>query len=115
MAARMVSLLRRPLISDIRLSSTGQSASAGDHTGGAKTWKLLTYLVAVPGVVVCMANAYMKETEHLNHLKEHRPEFIAYPHLRIRTKPYPWGDGNHSLFHNGWVNPLPEGYEESDE
>ncbi|XP_034047139.1 cytochrome c oxidase subunit 6A, mitochondrial [Thalassophryne amazonica] len=83
------------------------AASHSSHEGGAKTWKILTFTLALPGVGVCMVNAYMKMQE-----KSHEPaEFVPFPHLRLRTKKFPWGDGNHSLFHNSHTNPLPDGYE----
>uniref|UniRef100_A0A3B3Z6T8 Cytochrome c oxidase subunit n=1 Tax=Periophthalmus magnuspinnatus TaxID=409849 RepID=A0A3B3Z6T8_9GOBI len=75
----------------------------------AKTWKVLSFVVALPGVAVCMLNTFLKEQHH----DHEQPEFVAYPHLRIRSKKFPWGDGNHSLFHNSHVNPLPDGYEVS--
>jgi len=91
--------------------AAGHAAEA--HTGGIRTWKLLSWFVAVPGVAACWVNAQLKEKEeHEHHV---RPEFVPYTHLRLRTKKFPWGDGNHTLFHNAHVNALPEGYEEEAE
>merc|ERR1712170_35237 len=90
----------------------GPSATAGGHGGGARLWKILSFTVAVPGVALCWINSDLKEKEHHEHFQ--RPEFVAYDHLRLRSKGFPWGDGNHSLFHNKEVNALPEGYEEEE-
>ena len=81
--------------------------------GLTSTWRNIFLFGAVPLIAFAMYNAYTKEQEHKQHIKEHgRPEFIPYSHLRIRNKPFPWGDGNHSLFHNPKANALPEGYED---
>lgn len=48
----------------------------------AKTWKILSFVLALPGVAVCNVNAFMKMQAH-NH---ENPEFVPYPHLRIRSK-----------------------------
>ncbi|XP_038184282.2 cytochrome c oxidase subunit 6A1, mitochondrial [Arvicola amphibius] len=92
------------------LPRVGRPMSSGAHgeEGLARMWKALTYFVALPGVGVSMLNVFLKSWQG----EHERPEFVAYPHLRIRTKPFPWGDGNHTLFHNPHVNPLPTGYED---
>ncbi|KAM8961373.1 cytochrome c oxidase subunit 6A, mitochondrial-like [Pelodytes ibericus] len=89
----------------------GSGSHGGSHGAGARTWKILALVVAIPGVGVCMLNAWLQKQNHPNS----SPPFVAYNHLRIRTKPFPWGDGDHSLFHNSHANPLPKGYESSGE
>ena len=93
-------------------SAAAAEGAAGEHQGGIRLWKILSFAVALPGVGVCYINATLKEAEEKQH---ERAEFVAYSHLRLRSKKFPWGDGNHTLFHNPHVNALPEGYEESEE
>jgi len=104
-------IMPRNILNFVRSYSeaVGPSATAG-HEGGMRRWRLLTYFVALPGVAVCMVNAYLGELEHKKHA--HRPEFKPYDHLRIRNKRYPWGDGVKSFFHNPAINALPDGYED---
>ncbi|KAF6080843.1 cytochrome c oxidase subunit 6A1 [Phyllostomus discolor] len=64
-----------------------RSMSSGAHgeEGSARMWKALTYFVALPGVGVSMLNVFLKS----HHGEHERPEFVAYPHLRIRSKVCP--------------------------
>ncbi|XP_018582925.1 cytochrome c oxidase subunit 6A, mitochondrial-like [Scleropages formosus] len=96
-----------PTATVARRAFASAAAGHGSHEGGGKTWKVLSFVVALPGVAVCMLNAYIKKQHH----SHDSPPFTAYSHLRIRTKPFPWGDGNHTLFHNPHTNPLPTGFE----
>ncbi|KAG7202107.1 hypothetical protein KM043_004776 [Ampulex compressa] len=77
-----------------------------DH--GAARWRNIFFLVAIPCLGLSMLNSYLNHQKH----GHERPEFKPYAHLRIRRKPFPWGDGNHSLFHNKHTNALPDGYED---
>lgn len=115
MASNLLGIVRRQFSTTLlrRAETTySSSATAPDSHSSTKTWKMLSFFVAIPGVLFCMVNAYQGEMEHKAH--GHREEFVAYPHLRIRNKPFFWGDGNHSLFHNTATNALPEGYEDEE-
>ncbi|XP_058056781.1 cytochrome c oxidase subunit 6A2, mitochondrial-like [Anopheles bellator] len=90
--------------------SAGPSAVSGHSaSGGYKTWKNLTFFVALQTIGLCFLNVYLAHQEARGH--HPRPEFVPYEHLRIRNKRFPWGDGNKTLFHNPEVNALPDGYE----
>merc|ERR1712071_543613 len=112
MASRILTGLRQPLMPLTRRYATveGSSASAGTHEGGAKRWAVLSIVVALPAVGVCWINSYLKEKEH--HAHHERPEFKAYDHLRLRSKAFPWGNGDRSLFHNKEINAVTAGYED---
>lgn len=60
-------------------------------------WRNLTFFVGFPAIGLGMLNAWLA---HVEHAEEPRDEFVAYEHLRIRKRPFPWGDGSRSLFHN---------------
>ncbi|XP_059617372.1 cytochrome c oxidase subunit 6A1, mitochondrial-like [Phlebotomus argentipes] len=68
-------------------------------------WRRFFVFGCLPVITLCALNVFF------NH-KPERPEFIAYEHMRLRTKRFPWGDGERSLFHNKKMNALPTGYEE---
>ncbi|KAK9512989.1 hypothetical protein O3M35_001285 [Rhynocoris fuscipes] len=93
-----------PLRKEIEFSA----GTAGGHGGGSKFWKNVSLFLGIPAVGLCMLNAYLGHSQS----EVHRPEFVKYEYLRMRTKKFPWGDGNHSLIHNPHTNALPDGYED---
>uniref|UniRef100_A0A1E1XTP6 Cytochrome c oxidase subunit n=1 Tax=Amblyomma sculptum TaxID=1581419 RepID=A0A1E1XTP6_AMBSC len=88
----------------------GHGVEEASHEAGQLLWKRLTFFVAFPAIALCGINVYLAEKEHA-HLF-HRPEYRPYEYLHVRTKRYPWGDGNHTIFHNPKKNWVPGGYEE---
>jgi len=65
------------------------------------TW--LLYAAGIPAIIgVGIYSYYDHQATH-----DFVPPFIEYPYMYIRTNPFPWGDGNHSLFHNPDRNYIP--------
>ncbi|KAL2748354.1 hypothetical protein V1477_002997 [Vespula maculifrons] len=84
-------------------ATAAEKSEKGDAT---RLWRNLYIFVGFPATLLGALNCYLNSGHHP------KPEFIPYEHLRIRTRRFPWGDGQQSLFHNPHVNALPTGYEE---
>ncbi|XP_021946249.1 cytochrome c oxidase subunit 6A1, mitochondrial isoform X2 [Folsomia candida] len=84
------------------------SKAATQHEGGMDLWKKFSLFGAIPCVGILTFKTILDMKKHGH---DERPPFVAYDHLRIRNKRFPWGDGRRSLFHNPHTNPLPDGYE----
>merc|ERR1712038_734215 len=101
------------LLSTSAMRSSGQGVgriTAPHHDSGWKKWRTAFFIVGIPCLVVGHLNAFV-----LADPEDHkRPEFVPYEYMRTRSKRFPWGDGNHSLFHNPQKNALPDGYEEEE-
>lgn len=99
-----------------RATSTFAKELAEEEAHAQKTmvtWRYISLFVAIPAVMLTAYNSWLKEEAHAAHEEEHgKPDFVPYAHLRLRNKMFPWGDGNHSLFHNPHTNALPDGYED---
>ena len=74
MAAILSHVIRRQLAFTSARNS-GPAATAGEHSGGYKVWKRLSFLVALPAVGLCMLNAYLKYQEEHDHPRQ---QFIKY-------------------------------------
>ena len=65
------------------------------------TWKKISMFVCAPIIIFTAIQAYRKETAHLAHF--HKSE-SDQEYLFVRRKPFPWGDGSKSFFHNDKYN-----------
>ncbi|KXS10023.1 hypothetical protein M427DRAFT_116571, partial [Gonapodya prolifera JEL478] len=70
-------------------------------------WYKISLFVAIPSLIGATVYVYGKEAEHLGHLDHHHPEYVPWPHLRIRKVEFPWG--NESAFRHPVYNPSPDG------
>ncbi|VEN46301.1 unnamed protein product [Callosobruchus maculatus] len=84
-------------------------ATIGHH----KIYKNLALYVMFPIIAISALYTY---NAHMSREECHeRPPFVKYEYMRMRSKRFPWGDGQKSLFHNPKVNALPDGYEDEEE
>jgi len=91
-------------------SSSVRAMSGGHDPDAWKWWRKVFFFVAGPVILLGNINAFvLADPEEME-----PPPFVEYDHLRIRTKKFPWGDGNHSLIHNPHTNALPDGFEHRD-
>ncbi|KAL8942417.1 MAG: hypothetical protein Q9216_001681 [Gyalolechia sp. 2 TL-2023] len=69
-------------------------------------WRKLSIYVAVPCLILGSLNARNLWVEHWEHWETLPPleERIEYDYMNIRTKKFPWGDGDKTLFWNDKVN-----------
>ncbi|CAG9835418.1 unnamed protein product [Diabrotica balteata] len=72
-----------------------------------KIWKNLIIFLAFLSIILCAVNCYLSQQSG----HHEPPEYQKYGHMRGRTKIFPWGEDNKSLFHNPHVKALPDGYE----
>eukprot|EP00118_Oscarella_pearsei_P004656 m.20214 g.20214 ORF g.20214 m.20214 type:complete len:192 (+) comp27990_c0_seq4:97-672(+) len=74
-----------------------------------RTWRGISLLVAIP---VCGYLFYKHVLTGDSHGEG--KEYTPWSHLRIRNKPFPWGDGDTTLFHNPHTNVGPPKAEQLD-
>ncbi|KAI0130077.1 cytochrome c oxidase-like protein [Xylariales sp. AK1849] len=114
-APRLTAQLRNPVFRSTlqrRFASTENAfvkerQAVKDHAGATtELWRKISIYGVAPCLILAGLNAYNLWSEHWEHW-EHMPpleERVEYPYQNIRTKNYPWGDGDKTLFWNDSVN-----------
>ncbi|KAH8907526.1 cytochrome c oxidase-like protein [Coniochaeta sp. PMI_546] len=114
-APRLGAQLRAPVMRNVvqrRLASTENSfikerQAVKEHAAtSTDLWRKISLYVCIPALLIAGVNAYNLWNEHWEHW-EHLPpleERVEYPYQNIRTKNFPWGDGDKTLFWNEKVN-----------
>lgn len=80
------------------------------HSEGiTNLWKKITYVVALPAILLTaipVGNIEMHHAEHRKHLRELPDEEwpVQYEYQNVRQKKFFWGDGDKTLFWNSDVN-----------
>merc|ERR1712167_371383 len=70
----------------------GDAANIAHAEQATADWKKYSKMFAAGVAGVAVLEFFV----HLSH--HHHSETTLYPYRKIRSKPFPWGDGQHSLF-----------------
>lgn len=89
-----------------QLSATEYDEEADDRDR-FKHDKFYNTVVAFGTPVMLSILFYMGYLGHTLEKEFDQDKYVEYPYLCVRKTPLPWGDGNHSLFHNPEVNFVP--------
>ena len=81
-----------------------QINSRQSHAKQAKTWSHVYNFIAFPVMLLIGINCYVMEKEHMDHHDETLADYVPYPYLRVKRNNFPFGDGEHTLFHNDRFN-----------
>ena len=98
MSFAATSLLRRGAATALRPAFGGRRAMSGDAAEAAiemAKWTKYSYgAIAFCGVL----STYIGIVEYRHMMHPHAHEDVAYSHLKIRAKPYPWDCPDCNLF-----------------
>jgi len=109
-------LLNSPAYSGVKVNPKAGEAFVKNYTekvhhseGITKLWRKLTYLVAVPAILLTAIPVVKVELEHAKHREHlaHVPDEewpVQYEYQNLRQKRFFWGDGDKTLFWNTAVN-----------
>ncbi|KAK4117598.1 mitochondrial cytochrome c oxidase subunit VIa [Canariomyces notabilis] len=78
-----------------------------EHAGATtELWRKISLYAVPPALLLAGLNAYNLWNEHWEHWSHMPPleERVEYPYQNIRTRNFPWGDGDKTLFWNDNVN-----------
>ncbi|PHH90956.1 hypothetical protein CDD83_2084 [Cordyceps sp. RAO-2017] len=111
-ASRFAAQLRAPAQRRLASSSTeNQFIKERQHikehaAGTTELWRKISIYGVIPCLALAGANAYYLWNAHWEHWSHMPPleERVEYPYQNIRTKNFPWGDGDKTLFWNDSVN-----------
>ncbi|KAI0172741.1 mitochondrial cytochrome c oxidase subunit VIa [Hypoxylon sp. FL1284] len=100
------SVLQRRLASTENAFVKERQAVKEHAAATTELWRKISIYGVIPALIIAGVNAYNLWTQHWEHWNHLPPleERVEYPYQNIRTKNFPWGDGDKTLFWNETVN-----------